>query len=432
MANPEHVRIARSGSEPWNAWRLAHQSEGAPDLSGADLAEVELSNGLLSGADLSHADLTRAMLQGAQLYAANLEGANLSGAVMNLVHAPETSFRRAKLVQTQLRMAELSSADFEEADLSEARAGTAVLAHANFMRAKLRGASFSDSDCRLACFSQVDAEDAIFHQAFLRGADFSQANVRSANFTHAVLGNVNFCRADLTGCRVHGVAAWDVRLEETIQKELIITPELSPSITVDRLEVAQFAYLLLNNPNLRQIIDTVTAKSVLILGRFTPERKPVLETLRNEMRRRNFIPVVFDFDRPASRDLTETVKTLTGLSRFVIADITNPRSSPLELQASVPDFMIPFVPILQKDEAPFAMFAGLQNKYDWVMDVLTYDTTDTIVQAMDALILKPALRMHAQLMARKGRQIRTRDMQEALHNVAAKSPRGGRRRRTGE
>jgi hypothetical protein len=32
------------------------------------------------------------------------------------------------------------------------------------------------------------------------------------------------------------------------------------------------------------------------------------------------------------------------LSRFIIADITNPRSSPLELQATMPDYMIPFVP----------------------------------------------------------------------------------------
>ena len=158
----------------------------------------------------------------------------------------------------------------------------------------------------------------------------------------------------------------------------------------------------------------MTSKSVLILGRFTAERKPVLDTLRDELRQRNFLPVVFDFDGPASRDITETIKTLAGLSRFVIADITNPKSSPLELQATIPDFMIPFVPIIKKGERCFTMFANLQNKYDWVMDVLTYDSTQTIVDALDTLIIEPALRKHSELMARKGRQIRRRDMQELL------------------
>ena len=36
------------------------------------------------------------------------------------------------------------------------------------------------------------------------------------------------------------------------------------------------------------------------------------------------------------------------MSRFVIVDITNPKSAPLELQAIVPEYMIPFVPILDK------------------------------------------------------------------------------------
>ncbi len=54
--------------------------------------------------------------------------------------------------------------------------------------------------------------------------------------------------------------------------------------------------------------------------------------------------------------------TLAGMCLFIIADITNPKSSPLELQAAVPNYMIPFVPIIQKGEKPFAMFVNLQTK----------------------------------------------------------------------
>jgi hypothetical protein len=53
------------------------------------------------------------------------------------------------------------------------------------------------------------------------------------------------------------------------------------------IDVAQFIYLLLKNKNVRHIIDTITSKVVLILGRFTPDRKPVLEAIREELRKRD-------------------------------------------------------------------------------------------------------------------------------------------------
>jgi hypothetical protein len=54
-----------------------------------------------------------------------------------------------------------------------------------------------------------------------------------------------------------------------------------------------------------------------------------------------YLPIVFNFDKPEMKDFTETVRLLAGLSKFVIADITNPKSAPLELQATVPEIMAP-------------------------------------------------------------------------------------------
>ena len=150
---------------------------------------------------------------------------------------------------------------------------------------------------------------------------------------------------------MYGVSAWGIHLERAKQTNLIITPAGEPAITVDNLEVAQFIYLLLNNKKIRDVIDTITSKVVLILGRFTPERKAILDTLRDTLRERNYLPVVFDFDKPASRDLTETVRTLAHLARFIIADITDPRSIPQELQAIVPDLAVPVQPIIARSTA---------------------------------------------------------------------------------
>ena len=54
---------------------------------------------------------------------------------------------------------------------------------------------------------------------------------------------------------------------------------------------------------IREVIDTITSKIVLILGRFTEERKAVLDTLRDELRRRDYLPVLFDFVRVQAFDV---------------------------------------------------------------------------------------------------------------------------------
>ena len=158
----------------------------------------------------------------------------------------------------------------------------------------------------------------------------------------------NLVDATLTDCSIYGVSAWGVKLSEgTKQQGLIITPAGEPEVTVDDLEVAQFVYLLLHNEKIRHVIDTVTSKVVLILGRFTPERKAVLDAIREELRNRHYVPILFDFDVPAGRDITETVSLLARMARFIIADLTEPSSIPKELEAIVPHLAVPVQPLLR-------------------------------------------------------------------------------------
>ena len=78
------------------------------------------------------------------------------------------------------------------------------------------------------------------------------------------------------------MSAWGLKLPRAKQQNLIITRNDEPEITVDNIEVAQFIYLLLHNETIRDVIDTVTSKVVLILGRFTDERKAVIDAVREE------------------------------------------------------------------------------------------------------------------------------------------------------
>jgi hypothetical protein len=112
--------------------------------------------------------------------------------------------------------------------------------------------------------------------------------------------DTNLTDADLTGCRIYGVSAWRLDLEGAKQQNLVITRADEPEITVDNIEVAQFVFLLLHNQKIRDVIDTINSKAVLILGCFTDERKAVLDALRKELRKRHHLPILFDFEKPRS------------------------------------------------------------------------------------------------------------------------------------
>ncbi len=249
--------------------------------------------------------------------------------------------------------------------------------------------------------------------ANLKGANLTRANLNNANLKHAnlegaILMETDLSNANFTGCRIYGISAWNVKLSEgTKQQDLIITDEAEPEVTVDNIEAAQFVYLLLHNEKIRDVIDTVGRKGVLLLGRFTEGRIAVLDRLRNELRKRGYLPIVFNFDKPETKDFTETVRLLAGLSRFVIADITNPKSAPLELQATVPEIMVPFRPIIEEGEKPFAMLQDLWIKHrDWVFEPLYYSSHDALVGALDEKIIRPAELRFAELLARKAEKMK--------------------------
>jgi hypothetical protein len=304
---------------------------------------------------------------------------------------------RPDLSQADLGAAKLIEADLRGADLRGANLRGANLRGANLIQANLGGADLSGANLRGANLSQ-----AILVEANLGGADLS-----GADLSGAVLVETDLTGGDLTGCRVYGASAWNLKLEGAKQQNLVITRKKEPEITVDNIEVAQFVYLMLNNQKVRDVIDTIGKKGVLLLGRFTEGRIAILERLREKLRGLGYVPMVFNFDKPETKDFTETVRLLANLSHFVIVDITNPRSAPLELQATVPDTMVPFAPILQDGEEPFAMFVDLKNKYDWVLkDVIVYPSVDRLIEVLEHEIIGAAEAKFSELLSRRTEQLR--------------------------
>jgi uncharacterized protein YjbI with pentapeptide repeats len=414
---------------------LSEANLSGADLRGADLREADLSYANLKGANLCKADLRKADLRAASLHGADLSRADLSEANLCKATLGAASFARADLSNATLRKANLSEADLVGADFSGSILDNADLSSANLEGADLEGADLTKADLsgaildgaivRGANLSRAELVEAILEGADLSGANLTEANLtrahlinanlsranlsranlvrtdlRGANLSEANLGNAdlqyaslvrtNFTNTDLRGCFIYGMSAWDLHLQGATQRDLVITPTGEPRITVDNLEVGQFIYLLLNNEKIRHVIDTITSKVVLILGRFVPERKMVLNALRDELRRRDYLPVLFDFDKPSDRDITETVSLLAHMARFVVADITEARSIPQELGVIVPDLpSVPVQPLLLEGADEYGMFEHLK-RYPWVLETYCYASPQELIASLAEQVIRPA------------------------------------------
>jgi uncharacterized protein YjbI with pentapeptide repeats len=420
LTREQAIDLLRSDVARWNQLREQYPNW-TPDLrwaflEGSALVEANLERATLFDAKLAGADLSAANLNWAQLGSAHLWQATLSKASLFQADLSKALVNQANLKEVDMREAHLWHTNLTESDLSGATLTSSRFIDAELNRAKLARADLRWANMSGAKLAGAQLDEAQLSEANLNSAGLRGSVLRGADLTLASMVNVDLEGADLTGCRVYGVNVWDAKVDNTtIQQNLVISRPEDQLITVDDLEVAQFINLLLHHDKIRNVIDAIGEKGVLILGRFTAERKAVLDAIRQRLRTLGFVPMMFDFERPKQRDFTETIKTLAGMSRFIIADITNPKSSPLELQAIMPDYMIPFVPIIHEDEEPFAMFQDLRQKYgEWVLDVLKYDSADNLLQVLETAVVRPALVMSQKLLDKKAEAIRERHVKDYM------------------
>jgi Pentapeptide repeats (8 copies) len=312
--------------------------------------------------------------------------------VWNLWRKEEPAIRpdlsEADLIQADLSRADLSGADLSWADLKGADLSEADLSRAKLTRADLSGA---------------DLAGAYLSGAFLGGADLSWADLSGADLsgaflTEALCISTTFSGATLTGCNVHGISAWDLNLDDAKQADLRITPlGREATITVDDLEVAQFLYLLLSNRKVRTLLDTITSRVVLILGRFSEARKPVLDALREALRHHpnGYIPVLFDieplddFEPQHDKPVLETVKTLANLARFVIADLTDPHMVSNELTSIIPN--VPTVPVqfIIEGHADVPPEYGTWEHYTSFLPIYRYADLSALLSSLTEAVVTP-------------------------------------------
>jgi uncharacterized protein YjbI with pentapeptide repeats len=359
MANLEHVEIIGKGAEVWNNWRKGNPKV-IPDLSNFAFTYSFSNVPDLNGVDLSYA---------------NLSGSDIAGPDRDWPGETAPTFENS---------------NFEYADLRNISMFRTFFSNAN-----LRNANFSGANITSVGFKGAD----------LSYADFSKAKLERVGFADAYLSQTNFEDATLIDVQIPNVKSWSPKTNEgTVASGIEVISRKDITASIDDLELASFLNLLLNSDKLRRLLNVVTEKVVLILGRFTDKRKELLDAIRSELRNREFVALVFDFEGPTRRDLTETISLFAHLSRFVVADITDAKSIPQELQAVVPNLpSVIFQPILQEDMKEYAMFEHFR-RYEWVLPIFLYKNERHLISSLDNKIILPALTKSDELLKRRTKE----------------------------
>lgn len=331
MTRDDPSRILMQGAERWNAWREQHP--GPVDFTRPNWYDCPGPGGV--------------QIKGENRV--NFSGMNLSGLSVYNAFAEGLHLRNATFEGTR----------FEEGD---------------FSRADFSGSTFRST---------------MFNKTILTGATFDGATFVNCNLNRVNLVGASFRVKEITETVVYGIAAWDLQtsadmkqsklvIERTYEFYSDLVQQGKVPMTVDDIELAQFVYYLSNHKKMRDTLNILNDRGVLLLGRFKEGGLERLYAMREWLQRKGYMAMIFDFARPDNLSLTETVVTMAGLSKFVVVDLSG-SSVPAELQAILGQIK---KPVLACGD-PYALFPDLADQTSLV--VVEGDDSNLLSDLEDSL-----------------------------------------------
>lgn len=206
MAETAHLQILMQGVDRWNKWRKDYPDI-QPELSNADLSNLDLSHGSfqnanLSGAQLQNVNLSQAHFEQADLSYSKFNGATSSASSFhqaNLYHAELRNsafvlgtFTYANLQGTLLSKATFSGTDLSDANLNDANLVGSIIRECNLQRTLLQNAHLFNAQFRGTILTQADLSG-----ANLVGTDFTYARLNETSCHHATMGWTQLGALDL-------------------------------------------------------------------------------------------------------------------------------------------------------------------------------------------------------------------------------------------
>lgn len=287
-----------------------------------------------------------------------------------------------------------------------------------FKNCQIKGSksSFRNSILKHASFNQVTFSEVGFSGSILTNCIFKHCILEKLDLYGASLINSEFYDSSIIDCDIFGANIWSIKTENTVQRDLKMPYKEQKNdsdkeqITIDDIELGNIVYLLAVNSNFTKFIDQSKSSFVLVLGRFG-ENITRLNSIKKKLREEKFSPIVFDFKSPNTLDLIEVIILLSLLSKFIIVDLSEPRSVPAELQSILSTLMIPVVPILYKRSTVYGTYS-FTNRYKWVLPVLVFDDIKDVLSIFRKAIIDPANKVYEEILEIKNKTTGMRDVKD--------------------
>ena len=277
MINEFHVMIdhdtlellSKSSAASWNNWRKSNE------FSPLDLSNANLSNRFLNEFDFSYcnlintsfknSELKKAAFKNSDISYAEFSESNLSDAYFLDTLSLRTQFNYSLFRNTKFQNFDAISADFTGSKLHNVSIDSSKIDFCIFEAAIFENTTISKTSLMVSSFYKTDLSYSKFLDCRFKGSLFIKTNVEQSTFEN---------------CNIFGISCWKISGTPRLTKNLNISDYKEPPITLDNLENAQFLYLLLSNSRIPSVIDSLTTKIVLILGRFSDQQNSILDLIR--------------------------------------------------------------------------------------------------------------------------------------------------------
>jgi len=370
------------------------------DFSNADLRGYDLSGHRFEDCNFTNANLSGASLDGAMFIDCDMRGVNLDHVTAedavfertNLQHAHlhHVSFARSHYFGGSLQNSNLYRADFRDVELRGVQAGWMHATMSRFESARVTDTHFNEAQFRGVRLAGATFQGGTFTASLFHGIEMQQSTWRDVDLSKAMLFEVECDGAVFENCTIFAIGVCRVKGTPRLQSELNTGAPHEPKLLVDDFKLGPFLYEIDRDEAIPRLFELLASKLVLILGRFLPQTKRGLDRLHAELRLRNYVPVLVDSELDGRFNATTLVSVVAMCTRFVVVDVTNPKTVIAEVDAILKQRPVPVQPIVlagQPEPVQFPMARGEGHRQ--LLALFEYKDVEDLVDNLDRAVIGP-------------------------------------------